>query len=149
MPITYTKTAWLKIEQLLKNTINNEFPHVYISPIYKKIRNEGVRINLLSSTNILTTQAFEQREYNLIIRYYLDNIDMSNMNSNEAVKNKVDRLKTLLLNNIVSTNAPKQNNWDSLEIDSVEYNVNDDENEDNENLNITELVLTIQNTTNH
>ena len=75
MSITYVKTSWTNIEHSLLATISDEFAHVYISPIYKKIRNEGVRINLLSSTNILTTQAFEQREYNLIIRYYMDNID--------------------------------------------------------------------------
>ena len=150
MPISYVKASWDYIEHNLLTIISDEFPNVFISPIYKKIRNEGVRINLLSNTNILTTQDFEQREYDLIIRYYIDNIDMSNMNSNEAVKNKVDRLKTLLLDNQVSSaGGPKPNLWDELTINSIEYNVNDDENEDNETLNITELQITIINTNNY
>lgn len=150
MAVVYESISWTKIEQPLVDLLGVDFPNVYASPRYKKSGNESVRINLVSSTNLNTTQAFEQREYNVLIRYYLEDCDPSHMGQNEAIKNKLDRMKKKLLDSIVITSSSKHTGvWDELLVNSIEYDIQDDENDNDESLYIAELDVTIQHLYNH
>ena len=148
MAVTYTKTAYALIEQPLMDILAIDFPNVYISPRFEKAGNEFIRINLDSSVNIMTTQNFEQRNYTVMIRYYLDGADFKDLNTNEAIKNKIDRLKKKLIDFISQPGGATKHSakWDELIIDSVEYDVQDEENEEDKNLYIVELMCSIQNT---
>jgi hypothetical protein len=150
MAVTYTSITWGKIEQPLVDILSVDFPNVYASPRYIKAGNESVRINVESHIDLMTTQAFEQREYSVLVRYYFENSDPSNMNQNEALKNKIDRIKKKMLDSIVETSSSKHAGiWDELIVDSVEYDIQDDENDEDPNLYIAELMITIQHTYNH
>ena len=148
MAVTYTKITWGQLEQPLMDILNDDFPNVYASHKYKKAGNEFIRINLESSTNIITTGNFEQREYIVMIRYYLDDANQTDMNTNEAIKNKIDRLKKKLLDSstFIRTSLLHSARWDELNVDSIEYNIQDEENEEDENLYIAELMCSIQST---
>tara|TARA_Y100001973_G_C5186800_1_gene328382 strand:+ start:1455 stop:1892 length:438 start_codon:yes stop_codon:yes gene_type:complete len=141
MAVTYDKIAYPLIENGLKKIIDNEFNNVYVSPIFKMLGNECIRINLLSSTNLETSNAFEQREYNVIVRYYFLG-DMSVSYVNESVKNKIDKLRKHLLDNQTANTSSAK--WVELSVNEIEYNIEDDENEDN-NIFICELNLTLIN----
>ena len=135
MAVTYDKIAYPKIEESIKFILDDNFPNVYISPVFKMIGNECIRINLESSSSEDLATNFEVRVYDLIIRYYTK-VDISKEQENEFVKNRIDKLKKDLIDDQVkSTN----NNWAKLEVTTIEYNVQDDENEDNERLYIAEL----------
>ena len=97
MAVTYDKIGYSLIEKGLRDWINNDFNNVFISKDYKMKGNEFIRINLESSTNLMTTNAFEQREYNVMIRYYFNRKIMGD-GINENIKGKVDRLRKKLLN---------------------------------------------------
>ena len=148
MAVTYDNVAFGRIEEALKQYIDDEFQNVYISPKFVDRGNEFIRINLESSTNIMTTGNFEQREYIVMIRYYLDDANQTDMNTNEAIKNKIDRLKKKLLDSstFIRTSLLHSARWDELNVDSIEYNIQDEENEEDENLYIAELMCSIQST---
>ena len=59
---------------------------------------------------------------------------------NKAVKGKIDRLRKHLIDNQVDATK----NWTALIIDTINYNVQDEENEDETNLHIAEYEITIQ-----
>ena len=141
MAVTYDKIAYPKIEESIKFILDDNFPNVYISPVFKMIGNECIRINLESSSSEDLATNFEVRVYDLIIRYYTK-VDISKEQENEFVKNRIDKLKKDLIDDQVkSTN----NNWAKLEVTTIEYNVQDDENEDNERLYIAELNVEVTN----
>ena len=142
MAVTYDKISFPKIEQAIKFILDDNFPNVYISPIFKMIGNECIRINLTNSEDIMTTSSFEEREYQVMIRYYFQS-DLTNENENESIKGKIDRLKRHLIDNHVKNTATAQ--WTGLLINNIEYDVQDEENEENENLYITEFQLTLIN----
>ena len=137
--VTFDKIAYPKIEEALKQYLYTEFKNVYISPKFVDKGNEFIRINLISSSDIETSNHYEQREYNIILRYY-HKCDMSIPRINESVKNKSDRLKKHLLDK--QTNS---DNWAELSIGTITYDVQDDENEEKENLYIIEYTLTLNN----
>ena len=139
MAVTYDNVAFGRIEETLKQYLDNEFQNVYISPKFIDRGNEFIRINLLSSTNVETSQIYEMREYDVLVRYY-HKCDMSQIRINEAVKKKSDRLKKHLLDKQTNTT-----NWAELSIDSITYDVQDDENEERDNLYIIEYTLSITN----
>ena len=68
MAVTYDKIAFPKIEQAIKFILDDNFPNVYISPVFKMIGNECIRINLESSASEELATNFEVRVYELIIR---------------------------------------------------------------------------------
>ena len=70
MAVTYDKIAYDEIELGLRKIINDEFKNVYISNEFKMLGTECIRINLESSTTIQQTNAYEQRDYNVNLRYY-------------------------------------------------------------------------------
>ena len=128
MALTYDKIAYPLIENGLKKIIDNEFQNVYVSPIFRMMGNECIKINLESSDNIETSNAYEQRNYNVQIRYYFIG-DLSVPYINESIKGKVDKLRKHLIDNqVVDTSSAK---WTELEVDNIEYGIEDDENEDN------------------
>ena len=86
----------------------------------------------------MTTNAFEQREYNVMIRYYFNRKIMGD-GINENIKSKVDRLRKKLLDK--QTNGT---NWAFLDIDNIEYDIQDDENENND-IYIVQLDLILVN----
>ena len=148
MAVTYTKITWGQLEQPLMDILNDDFPNVYASHKYKKAGNEFIRVNIESSTEIMTTGNFEQREYIVMIRYYLDDSDIEHSQTNAAIKRKIDRLKKKLLDSISVSggSASHSGKWDSLIVDSIEYDIQDEENEDDENLYIAQLMCSIQST---
>ena len=139
MAVTYDNVAFGRIEETLKQYIDNEFQNVYISPVFVDRGSEFIKINLESSNNVEATNAYEIREYQVNLRYY-HKCDMTQVRINEAVKKKSDRLKKHLLDK--QTNS---DNWAELSVDQIAYNVQDDENEDKDNLYIIEYTLTLTN----
>ena len=138
MAVTYDKIAYDEIELGLRSIISKEFQNVYIGSEFKMLGSECVRIELLNSTLLMQTGALEQREYALIVRYY-HKADVSQELINKSVKGKIDRLRKHLLDNQVDTSK----NWAELRVDEITYNIQDEENEDETNLNIAEYVISI------
>lgn len=139
MTVTYDKIAYDEIELGLRSVLSTEFQNVYIGNTFKMLGNECIKINLISSTSVEQATNFETREYALNLRYYFK-ADTSQELINKAVKGKIDRLRKHLLDNQVSTT----NNWAALIIDTINYNVQDEENEEESNLHIAEYEITIQ-----
>ena len=139
MAVTYDNVAFGRIEEALKQYIDDEFQNVYISPKFVDRGNEFIRINLLSSTNEETSNAYEIRVYSVVLRYY-HKCDMSQVRINESVKKKSDRLKKHLLDK-----QTYSDNWAELSVDEITYDVQDAENEDKDNLYIIEYTLTLTN----
>ena len=141
MAVSYDKIAYPLIEEGLKLIIDNEFQNVYISPVFRMIGNECIRINLTNSINLETTNAYEQREYSVQLRYYF-NGDFSVPYINESMKGKVDKLRKHLLDNQTKEQATAK--WTGLVIDEIEYGLEDEENDDN-NIYIVEFQITLIN----
>ena len=132
MAVTYDNVAFGRIEETLKQHIDDEFQNVYISPVFVDRGSEFIKINLESSNNVDTNNGYEVREYEVNLRYY-HKCDMTQIRINEAVKKKSDRLKKHLMDK--QTNS---NNWAELSVDQITYNVQDDENKEKDNLYIIE-----------
>ena len=139
MAVTYDNVAFGRIEEALKQYVDNEFQNVYISPKFIDRGSEFIRINLTSSDNIETSNAYEIRAYSVDLRYY-HKCDMSQIRINESVKKKSDRLKKHLLDK-----QTYSDNWAELNINEITYDVQDSENEDKDNLYIIEYKLIITN----
>ena len=84
MPVTYQKISYPLIEKGLKSIIDDEFPNVYVAPRFKLVGNECIRINLTNSEDLMTTSSFEEREYQVMIRYYFQS-DLTNELVNESI----------------------------------------------------------------
>ena len=138
MAVTYDKIAYDAIELGLRKIINDEFKNVYIGNEFKMLGSECIKINLESSTLVLQTQALEEREYSVNIRYY-HMADTNNEMVNESVKANIDRLRKHLLDNQTSSTYK----WAELQVENITYNVQDEENEENERLHITEFGVSI------
>ena len=139
MAVTYDNVAFGRIEEALKQYIDDEFKNVYISPKFIDLGSEFIRINLLESSNQETSNAYEIREYSVLLRYY-HKCDISNIKINEAVKKKSDRLKKHLLDK-----QTYSDNWAELSVDEMTYDVQDAENDGIDNLYIIEYTLTMTN----
>lgn len=139
MAITYDKIAYEEVELGLRSIISKEFSNVYIGNTFKMKGTECIKIDLISSTSIEQAPNYEQREYDLNIRYYFK-ADTSQELINKAVKGKIDRLRKHLLDNQVN-NSKK---WVALIVNEITYNVQDEENENEKNLHIAEYEITIQ-----
>ena len=139
MAITYDKIAYEEVELGLRAIISKEFSNVYIGNTFKMKGTECIKIDLISSTSIEQAPNYEQREYDLNIRYYFK-ADTSQELINKAVKGKIDRLRKHLLDNQVN-NSKK---WVALIVNEITYNVQDEENENEKNLHIAEYEITIQ-----
>ena len=139
MAVTYDKIAYDEIELALRKVINDEFKNVYTGNEFKMLGNECIKINLESSTSIQQATNFEQRDYNINLRYY-HMADTKNEIVNKSVKANVDRLRKHLLDNQVNSTYK----WSALIIDEINYNVQDDENEENNMIHISELLISIQ-----
>ena len=139
MAITYDKIAYDEIELGLRSIISKEFSNVYIGNTFIMKGNECIRIDLISSTSLQQATSYEEREYNINIRYY-HKADTSQEIVNKSVKGKVDRLRKHLLDNQVDTSK----NWSALIIDTINYDVQDEENEDESSLHISEFNIVIQ-----
>ena len=138
MAITYDNISYSEIELVLRSIISKEFSNVYIGSTFKMVGNECIRIELINSTLLLQTGALEQREYGLSVRYY-HKADLNQELINKAVKGKIDRLRKHLLDNQVNSDK----NWTELRVEEITYNVQDEENEEQDNLNIAEYELSI------
>ena len=138
MAVTYDKIAYDEVELGMRSILSKEFSNVYIGNEFKMMGTECIKIDLISSTSIEQATNYEQREYALNLRYY-HKADTSQELINKSVKGKIDRLRKHLLDNQVDTTK----NWAALIIDTINYNVQDEENEDEKNLHIAEFELTI------
>ena len=138
MAVTYDKIAYDEIELGLRKVINDEFKNVYIGNQFKMMGTECIKINLESSELVLQTGALEEREYLVNIRYY-HMADTNNEMINKSVKANVDRLRKHLLDNQTSSTYK----WAELQVQDIEYNVQDTENEENDRLHITEFGVSI------
>ena len=139
MAVTYDKIAYNEIELGLRKVINDEFKNVYIADKFKMLGTECIKINLESSSTIEQATNYEQRDYNVNLRYY-HLADTNNEMVNKGVKANVDRLRKHLLDNQISSTY----NWAAVIIDEINYNVQDAENEENDRLHISELNISIQ-----
>ena len=139
MAVTYDKIAYDEIELGLRKVINDEFKNVYIANEFKMLGTECIKINLESSASIQQATNFEQRDYNVNLRYY-HLADTNNEVINKSVKANVDRLRKHLLDNQVNSTYK----WSALIIDEINYNFKDDENEENDRFHIAELSISIQ-----
>ena len=139
MAITYDNISYDEVELGLRSIISKEFSNVYIGNEFKMMGTECIKIDLISSTSVEQATNFETREYALNLRYY-HKADTSQELINKAIKGKIDRLRKHLLDNQVDTD----NNWAALIIDTINYNVQDEENEEEKNLHIAEYEITIQ-----
>ena len=140
MAVTYDEISYKYIEKGLKTIINNEFKNVYVSPVFSMRGTECIRIMASSSTNDQTTNAYERRIFNVIIRYYQKG-DLRSEKVYEGIRRKADRLRKHILDNqTVNTSSAK---WVFLDIDTINFNVIDEENEELEDVNITEYELSV------
>ena len=138
MAVTYDEISYKYIEKGLKNIINDEFKNVYVSPIFSMRGTECIRIMVESSDNEETTNSYEQRVFNLVVRYYQKG-DTRSEKVYESIRRKADRLRKHLIDNQVKNTTDAK--WTSLIIDTINFNVEDEENEDIDNLNITEYLV--------
>tara|TARA_Y100001963_G_C6778779_1_gene448760 strand:+ start:156 stop:593 length:438 start_codon:yes stop_codon:yes gene_type:complete len=138
MPVTYDKIAYDEIELGLRKIIDEEFKNVYIGTEYKMLGTESIRINLDSSSLLLQTGSLEEREYSVTIRYYHVG-DIRSEIVNKSIKSSTDKLRKHLLDNQTSSTY----NWAEMQVQDIEYNIQDDENEDNERLHITQMNISI------
>ena len=135
MAVDYTKVAYPKIEDKLEKVLNNEFPNIYISSEYVEQKgDESIRIHLAGSEDVLTTNVFERREYEVELFHYYE--DKDSLKRTEFVRNRVDRLKALLNDNQSITGY-----WYDLHIPSIEYDLETDR----ENFSITQINVTMEN----
>ena len=139
MAVTYDKIAYDEIELGLRKILNDEFKNVYIGNTFEMKGTECIRINLESSSTMQQATNFEERDYNVMIRYY-HLADTSKELINKSVKANIDRLRKHLLDNQVNT----ANKWSALIIDDIQYNVEDEENDENSLLHIAEFSISIQ-----
>ena len=135
MAINYTKVAYDKIENKLFKVLNNEFPNIYISSEYVPQKGaESIRIHLASSEDMLTTNIFERRQYNVELFHYYEDVD--SINRTEFVRNRIDRLKALL-----NSNQSLDSYWYNLQVPSIEYDLDTDR----ENFSETQINITLEN----
>ena len=140
MAVTYDEISYKYIEKGLKTIINDEFRNVYVSPMFTMRGTECVRIAVSSSENDETTNAYERRIFNVIVRYYQKG-DLRSEKVYAGIRRKADKLRKHILDN--QTANPSLAKWAFLDIDSINFNVQDEENEGIDNLNITEYELSI------
>ena len=136
--MAFDQIAYDEIEDGMRYLLALTFPNVYISNKFTMMGNECIRINLDSSDLVTQTPGLEIRDYNVMVRYY-HIADMSNAPANASVKARIDSLRKTFTDNITSSD----NNWAELRVDSIEYNVEDEENEDVDNLHIAEFDISI------
>ena len=140
MAVTYDEISYKYIEKGLKTIINYEFKNVYVSPVFTMRGTECVRIMVSSSSNDQTTNAYERRVFNVIVRYYQKG-DVRSEKVYEGIRRKADRLRKHLVDNQVANSSTAK--WVALDIDTINFNVSDEENEEIDNLNITEYELSV------
>ena len=140
MAVTYDEISYKYIEKGLKTIINNEFKNVYVSPVFTMRGTECIRIMVSSSSNDQTTNAYERRVFNVIVRYYQKG-DVRSEKVYEGIRRKADRLRKHLVDNQVANSSTAK--WVALDIDTINFNVIDEENEEIDNLNITEYELSV------
>ena len=138
MSVDYDKISYPKIEEKVKFILDDYFTNIYISPVFKMFGNECVQINLESSASEELATNFEVRSYDLKINYYTK-ADMTDENQNQFVKNRIDKLKKVLIDNQVNGN-----NWAKLEVVDITYNADIDEG-GHEDVFLAELDITITN----
>ena len=135
MAVEYTKVAYPKIEDKLEKVLNNEFPNIYISSEWIEQKgDESIRIHLASSEDMLTTNVFERRQFNVELFHYYE--DKDSIQRTEYVRNRVDKLKALL-----NDNQSISGYWYNLLIPDIEYDMETDR----ENFSITQINVTMEN----
>ena len=140
MAVTFDEISYKYIEKGLKTIVNDEFKNVYVSPIFTMRGTECIRIAVESSDNDETTNAYERRIFNVVLRYY-QQADLRSEKVYENVRRKADRLRKHLVDNQTANSSSAK--WVALDIDTINFNVQDEENEDLDNLNITEYLLSV------
>ena len=140
MAVTYDEISYKYIEKGLKDILNNEFRNVYVSPLFKMRGTECVRIAIDSSSNDETTNAYERRNFSVIVRYYQKG-DLRSERVYEGIRRKADRLRKHLIDNQTKNTSTAK--WAFLDIDTINYNIQDDENDGIDDLNITEYELSM------
>ena len=140
MAVTFDEISYKYIEKGLKTIVNDEFKNVYISPLFTMKGTECIRIAVESSDNEETTNAYERRIFNVVLRYY-QQADLRSEKVYENVRRKADRLRKHLVDNQTANSSSAK--WVALDIATINFNVQDEENEDLDNLNITEYLLSV------
>ena len=134
MAIDYTKQSYTHIEDKIRTILNDEFRGVYVSSQYIEQRQvESIRISLRSINVIQQTRDSQILEFDVMLRHYLK--EPHSIKMEEYVKNRIDRLKKLIWDNL----ATNKSSYYNLILDSIEFNIEDDESAGVEDLKITEL----------
>ncbi len=133
MTLTYSKITHNKIEDRLRDVINDYFKKVYISSRYREQSgNESIRISVLSVDITNSSTKSEELDYTILVRYYLQ--EAYSESGEKYAKNRIDRLKKL-----ITDNTQSYGNMYGLSVDSIDYFVSADENEGNDKLQIIDL----------
>ncbi len=140
MAVTFDEISYKFIEKGLKTIINDEFRNVYVSPMFTMRGTECIRIAVSSSENEETTNAYERRIFNVIVRYYQKG-DLRSEKVYAGIRRKADKLRKHIIDNQTANTSTAK--WAFLDIDNINFNVQDEENEGIDNLNITEYELSI------
>lgn len=137
MTRSYTEIAWPKIEDALRDVINDEFPAVYIGTESDRLvigrYDETIFINLTDCDTLESTALNEIRQYNIQISMYIKRKNYEK--SREIYLDRVDKLKQLLFENRCVSDS-----YFDLRIDSIEYNQDNEEYKDTAykaNLNVS------------
>ena len=141
MAVTYDKISYPKIEEAIKFILDDDFPNVYISPVFRDAGNESIRIFLESDSSEELATNFEVRVYNVLLSYYTK-ADISKEQDNEFIENRLDKIKKALVDNQVKSTSA---NWSKLEVTDRRRNVQNEDNEDKDNLYIAEFDLEVTN----
>lgn len=126
------------IELSLSKLLQPSFNNVYCSPKYKNLGNESVRIQLLNSTLVENNVNFEIRDYEVEIRLY-----QNTLNEQNYIKKNI-RNKHQALYNILAKADTYNEDWLLVNINNVEFDIEDAENLDNDNLNIVKYVINLE-----
>ena len=141
MAVTYDKISYPKIQEAIKFILDDDFPNVYISPVFRDAGNESIRIFLESDSSEELATNFEVRVYNVLLSYYTK-ADISKEQDNEFIENRLDKIKKALVDNQVKSTSA---NWSKLEVTDRRRNVQNEDNEDKDNLYIAEFDLEVTN----
>tara|TARA_Y100001973_G_C5209214_1_gene344252 strand:- start:35467 stop:35916 length:450 start_codon:yes stop_codon:yes gene_type:complete len=141
--VSYESSAYDKIEFGLMQKLVDTRKNVYVSPKFKMMGNECVRIDLESCIYEEQHHHFTVKHYGVCVYYYTD-ADMTNQNTNKEVKQRIDKLEQELLNSQYNSSGTdgSSNKWINLLINEIEFNA---EVED-ENIYCAKFNLTLTNT---
>ena len=122
MAITFNNIIFDDIIETLATIINDEFS---IPIFYDEHKGNHSFLFTPEADNFVAyLSGGVQREYNILISYELKTGGQYTKNNIKQVSNIIERLKRLVVNNVVYSNGAK---WVDANISSIEYERNEDD----------------------